>query len=693
MGVALPTRRLAVGGGVEVPAAGGSSVPRLDRVPRPFGSRPARGCGEEHAVVRVVHAGCFGDGAAIPRGEDPGLARSESGDFVRYRGGPGGHRRIPAVVAEQNAVVPAGDISEQGAIEQPTETAGETRRAGESDRTEDRPAPVVDARCVPAWRVRTRRVTGGQAVDEAGGRRRERAIGATIEHHVTVGWGGRKCVASGDGHGKSGAATGVTAEAVFDAAGRRWVVVATTHPGFRSLTQEVSDHRPPVEGTVPDWLSGALIRNGPGRFETDSGRVTHWFDGLAMLRRYAFEDGAVRYTNRFLRTEAYDDAEAGRLTGQFGTDEAGWRRALAWLRALGPPDPTDNANVHVARIDGECVALTEAPRRVAFDPGTLETRGEFAFDDGVPEHVTAAHLVDDAHRDETIGFTTQFGRRPQYHVYRVPSGRRSREMVASIDARGPGYVHDCSATRNHVVLVEPPLAFSLLRALSPMAGSALDILEWEPDEQARLLVVDRDGAGLAAAVELEPVFCFHHVNAYETDDGDAVVLDVVEFPDAGIVDRLRMDDLDGDGFPAMTESSVVRYRVDPEAGTANRTVLYEGGAELPRVAREVVGSRHRHAYAQATGRPDANGLLKLDCETGASEEWWESGTYVEEPVPIRRPDGDGADDGVVVAPALDADREVTDLLVFDAETLDVRARAELPHAEPFGFHGRFFPAE
>ncbi|MFB6233001.1 MAG: carotenoid oxygenase family protein, partial [Haloarculaceae archaeon] len=31
------------------------------------------------------------------------------------------------------------------------------------------------------------------------------------------------------------------------------------------------------------------------------------------------------------------------------------------------------------------------------------------------------------------------------------------------------------------------------------------------------------------------------------------------------------------------------------------------------------------------------------------------------------------------------------LLVFDAETLTVAARAVLPHAEPFGFHGRFFP--
>jgi carotenoid cleavage dioxygenase-like enzyme len=31
------------------------------------------------------------------------------------------------------------------------------------------------------------------------------------------------------------------------------------------------------------------------------------------------------------------------------------------------------------------------------------------------------------------------------------------------------------------------------------------------------------------------------------------------------------------------------------------------------------------------------------------------------------------------------------LLVLDAATLDELARAPVPHHNPFGFHGRFFP--
>ena len=460
-------------------------------------------------------------------------------------------------------------------------------------------------------------------------------------------------------------------------------------PGFRSLTTEVHDHRPTVEGTIPDWLSGTLIRNGPGRFEAGEQRVNHWFDGLAMLRRYAFADGQLRYSNRFLRTEAYEEAMDGRLTGQFGTDTRGWRRVLDTITSLGLPDPTDNANVHVARIDGEYVALTEAPRRVAFDPATLATRGEFAFDDDLSEHITAAHLVDDPHRQELVGFATQFGRTPQYHLYRVPYGRREREVIASIDARGPAYVHDCSVTADHVVIVESPLVLSVRRALNPFATGAMDMLDWQPDREARVLVVDRDTGDLVADPTFEPVFTFHHVNAYV--DAGTVVLDLVEFPDGDIVDTMALDELDGEGFPAVPDAHLLRYRIDPAANTVDRRRLYDGGMEMPRVPRQVVGRQHRYAYGQATDRAGANGLVKVDCETGTAREWWERSVYVEEPIPVQRPGGDGEDDGVVLATALDTDREQTMLLVFDAATLDVLARAFLPHPEPFGFHGRFFP--
>ena len=467
-------------------------------------------------------------------------------------------------------------------------------------------------------------------------------------------------------------------------------MTASETVGFQSATTEYHDHRPPVEGSIPRWLSGTLVRNGPGRFEAGGQRVNHWFDGLAMLRRYTFDEGRVSYANRFLRTEAFADAQSGRLTGQFGTDSRGWRRLLETVRSLGLPEPTDNANVHVAELGGAFVALTEAPRRVAFDPLSLETTGEFSFDDDLPEHLTAAHLVADPHRGETVGFTTEFGLRPQYHLYRVPDGARRRERIASIPANGPAYIHDCSVTADHVVLVESPLVLSAWRALDPFSQGAIDLLDWRPDRPTRLLVVDRETGELLAEPTFEATFCFHHVNAFV--DGDDVVLDLIEFPDSDIVDALSLSSLDGAGFPDVPTGRLMRYRIDTQRGRLRRTPIFVGGMELPRVVAGKTGRRHRYAYGQSTDRSGANGLVKVDCAGPSSREWFERGLYLEEPIPIQRPGATSGDDGVVVTTAVDVERERSLLLVFDAETLALQARVELPHVEPFGFHGRFFPS-
>jgi carotenoid cleavage dioxygenase-like enzyme len=460
--------------------------------------------------------------------------------------------------------------------------------------------------------------------------------------------------------------------------------------GFRSLDEEVIDRRLPIEGSVPAWLDGALIRNGPGSFEFGDDRATHWFDGLAMLRRYGFDDGRIRYTNRFLRTEAHADAQSGATAGEFASGGGPLREAVRWLRALGPPESTDNANVHVARFGDEFVALTEAPRRVAFDPETLETRGEFRWDDDLREHLATAHFSVDSHRGETVGYATTFGRQSKYHLYRVADDSVERERFATIDAEGPGYVHDMAITDDYAILVEPPLRIALLRALAPWQEGLLDMLEYDAGRQARFIVIDRDSGDLVADLRTAPFFVFHHVNAYE--DGDDVVVDLVAFENADIVEALSFETLSKDTFAAAPDGRLVRFRISLDGGSGvTRSRRYDGGLELPTVPRAVRGRPYRYVYAQATDRRGANGLVKIDAESGTANEWWERGVYVEEPRMVRHPEADAEDDGVILAPALDTEAERSILLVFDAATLTELARVPLPHVLPFGFHGRYFP--
>ena len=98
---------------------------------------------------------------------------------------------------------------------------------------------------------------------------------------------------------------------------------ATDHRlGFQSLTEEVSGRALTVEGRLPEWLSGSLVRVTPAGLEPTGVPVRHWFDGMAMLNAFSFDGGGVTYASRYLDTDARRSAEGTppRMYGGFATD-------------------------------------------------------------------------------------------------------------------------------------------------------------------------------------------------------------------------------------------------------------------------------------------------------------------------------------------------------------------------------------
>ena len=59
---------------------------------------------------------------------------------------------------------------------------------------------------------------------------------------------------------------------------------------------------------------------------------------------------------------------------------------------------------------------------------------------------------------------------------------------------------------------------------------------------------------------------------------------------------------------------------------------------------------------------------------------------------VAAPDAREEDDGLVLSVFLDMQASRSFLLVLDASTWKERARAEVPHHIPFGFHGNFSAA-
>ena len=149
--------------------------------------------------------------------------------------------------------------------------------------------------------------------------------------------------------------------------------------GFRSLTEEIRLPDVPVEGRIPGWLEGILLRNGPALFEIGEQKMNHWFDGLAMLHGFAFSGGRVSYANRFLRSSAYT---AWRRDGvmefsEFGTDPDPdpCRVMFGRVSTLPVLGAIPNANVSIEQLAKRFQAHTEIPVPVRFDPDSLRTLG------------------------------------------------------------------------------------------------------------------------------------------------------------------------------------------------------------------------------------------------------------------------------------------------------------------------------
>ena len=92
-------------------------------------------------------------------------------------------------------------------------------------------------------------------------------------------------------------------------------MTSTYKQGLTTLEGEFQIDHLPVSGQLPPWLSGSLVRNGPAKFEIGAQKYRHWFDGLSMLHRFAFKNGAVSYANKYLQSRDYREAMArGRIT-------------------------------------------------------------------------------------------------------------------------------------------------------------------------------------------------------------------------------------------------------------------------------------------------------------------------------------------------------------------------------------------
>jgi len=459
--------------------------------------------------------------------------------------------------------------------------------------------------------------------------------------------------------------------------------------GFSTLEQEMSCDRLPVQGVVPAWLSGSLLRNGPAQFEVGQQPYRHWFDGLAMLHRFTFNQGEVSYANKFLHSPAYTKAkETGKISySEFATDPCRsiFKRVTS---AFAPTEPGSNANVNISKLGEHFVALTETPLPVEFDLQTLETVGVIHYDDKLAGQHSTPHPHYDPERRAGINSITSFAAKSSYNIHAIKDGETRRTLIGTIPVQEPAYIHSFGMTQRYIVLVEFPLVVKPLQML--IGGKPfIENFQWKPERGTRFFVMRKEDGQVVKTYQSEAFFAFHHINAFE--QGDEVIVDIATMPDASVIDSLYLNKLAG---PKATLPHVtfVRYTLPLNSSALTSEVIADEAIELPRINYERHNARdYQFAYGIGINQqhPDDffNQLVKVDVRAKTARTWYEDGCYPGEPVFVAAPDATGEDEGVVLSVVLDGKQGHSFLLVLDAASFTELARAEVPHHIPFGFHG------
>lgn len=441
--------------------------------------------------------------------------------------------------------------------------------------------------------------------------------------------------------------------------------------GLTNLDDEITVDELELEGELPGWLGGSLLRTGPARWDLGAQTVNHWFDGLAMLHRFTIDGGSVSYANRFLQTKAFKAAQDGRVHySEFATDPC--RSAFQRVASLFDPGFTDNANVNVAKIMGQWVALTETPMAVTFDPETLATLG-------VRKIPATTGGLAHPHGDEdgrALSMGVNLIGRPAYRLI------QDDRVVGKLPVRRPAYVHSFAMTERYAILVEHPYTVNPIRI--PLSKKPfIEHFEWHPEDGTRFVAFDRRTGRHVAEWHGPAFFVFHNVNAYE--EGDDIVVDLCAYDDPEVVQALGLQKLRG-GQP-IPWARLERFRLRP-GGAVDRIRLSEEPLELPRIDYGRRNGRpYRYVWGAGAHSDFVDTIVKVDVTTGETLTW--SDGYPGEPVYVGRPGRDEEDDGVLLTVVLEPERAASSMVVLDAATLTELARARVPHHIPFGFHGQF----
>lgn len=509
------------------------------------------------------------------------------------------------------------------------------------------------------------------------------------------------------------------------------------------LEEQVTPLAGSVTGSIPPWLRGSFILDGPGRMTFGEHEFNHVFDGSALLQKFDLVETGASFSSRFLRSYAYtSNLEHQQIVvSEFGT--TGKSVAKSKIGKLGDKFAfdkmfSDNAPVGVVKFGGEYFCVTEAPFLHKINPATLETVSKIDLHKelGINSHCPNPHTLADG---TTINILHGVGATgPKYEVVsfppKPPQGKdhvfTKPQKVGTVDARwklNPCHMHTFGLTQNYVVLLEQPLTIDVKAMVAntirdkPFIGG----MEWMENKLVKIHLLNREtGKEVKQKVKCEPFFYMHIINCYEKDNHIVIDVDTYNKPDllyAFYVKNLRENGanlgttLDGGKVKRIVIPLEVPDKAAPElnlvmlAGQKSKAHKQKDGSllltpevvtdfafEIPTMNPAYHALKYQYFYGSSGDMRGTTGKIgKVDMDGKEVKEWCEEGLYASLTCFVARPGATAEDDGVVLATLLHgSDKKKVTLMVFNAADMSELARVEFitPSDVPRSLHAIYIPA-
>uniref|UniRef100_A0A1I7T4C8 Beta,beta-carotene 9',10'-oxygenase n=1 Tax=Caenorhabditis tropicalis TaxID=1561998 RepID=A0A1I7T4C8_9PELO len=500
-----------------------------------------------------------------------------------------------------------------------------------------------------------------------------------------------------------------------------------------------------IRGSIPDYVKGTMLRNGPGMFEIGGQKFKHWFDGLGYMQRYHFENGKMFYSARYLESEAYvKNMEAQRIvTGSFGTATFPDPCKTIFSKYFSTfmqeaSEKHDNANVAFTPMGDGLYACTETPYMYRIDLDTLNSLEPADFSKYVALHSCTAHQLYDENGD-VYNIGSRFGPNTA-HVFTVTKNPKnlnsasdhSWEHTSKIgeikctDPMYPTYMHSFGMSENYLIMFESPVRVNIQKFIlrNFINTTYRDCLEWHSDKDVSVFILNKKtGEQLPLKLKMNPFFTFHHANTFEKDG--CLVVDYCRIKNAGNFGTLNIDNMKTGEFqndiiflPYLTRL-VIPLSIPKSAKPGdnllsnlnwterNSAILQEDRSikliekracdislEFPRYHCEKINMKeYKYVFGSTVFGKEAEnpaGVIKADMVNGNHLVWNRENAYqiCGEPIFVPDPNGVEEDDGILIVPIMTiSEKQPPFVLILDAKNLKETARFEIPEGRiPLGFH-------